>query len=37
MKRLKQVLGERKIEFDKIQEAKDVSEGNVVVKPTLEE
>lgn len=37
MKRLKGVLNERKIEYDKINEAKDVSEGRIAVKPTLEE
>ena len=37
MKRLKGVLNERKIEYDKIQESEAVSEGRIVVKPKLEE
>lgn len=37
MKRLKQVLHERKIEYDKIQETQDVAEGRIEVKPALEE
>ena len=37
MKHIKQVLNERKIEYEKIQEKKDVSEGRIEVKPVLEE
>lgn len=37
MKHIKQVLNERKIEFDKLQEVKDVSEGRIELKKVLEE